>query len=256
MCRLLGLRANGSVDLEFSLVASTPPSRNVRRKGWGVGWYQRGGPSLKKEPLPAHDSGMSDHPAMDVDSELAIAHVRYVSSRDLKHEHCQPFCFGNWLFAHNGGLERKSLLQRLDKRHQESLQGETDSEVFFHWIHQNIEREGDVLSGLRASLSAVKDYTGLNFLLSDGQTLYAFRDAAKRHEYYSLFFLARDPLDGQPERFTSKELGLRIQSNSLRREKSVLICSEQLTSESWNPIELGHLFIVPESLVPTTVKIR
>src|SRR3954451_17348713 len=123
-------------------------------------------------------------------------------------------------------------------------------------VQQNIEREGNVPAALRASLPAVRDFTGLNFLLSDGKTLYAFRDASKRHEYYSLYFLVRDPLDGQLERFESTEVGTLLHSKSLRGEKAVLVCSERLTSEDWKPLELGHLLTIPESLIPVSDQIR
>jgi glutamine amidotransferase len=253
------MRANRGGDLEFSLVTGATPFRGLGQKhphGWGVGWYDRATPSVKKEPLPAHESRAVTKAATEVDSEIVIAHVRYATCGDLKPENCHPFCFGNWLFAHNGGLHRGSLLEQLDDGHRASLQGETDSEVLFHWLLQNIEREGNVLAGLRTSLSTLQDVTGLNFLLSDGKTLYAFRDAAERHNYYSLYFLARDPLDSQLERFQSTEVGTLLHGKALRGEKAVLVCSERLTSEDWKPLEMGHLLIVPESLVPTSVKVR
>jgi glutamine amidotransferase len=247
------------VDVEFSLVSGTTPFRSFGQKhpsGWGVGWYHGGRPTAKKEPLPAHESQVMAQAAAHVDSEIVVAHVRYATCGALTRENCHPFSYGKWLFAHNGGLDRRSLVKRLDDRHRAALEGETDSEVFFHWILQNIEREADVPAGLQASLPAVQGYTGLNFLLSDGKTLYAFRDASERHNYYSLYALARNPLDGQLEQFRSTEVGALLLSKALRGEKAFLVCSERLTSEDWKPLELGHLLIVPESLVPTTVKVR
>lgn len=259
MCRLFGLRANRGVDVDFSLVSGTKAFRDFGRKhpsGWGIGWYRGTTPEVVKDPVPAHESEVLAHAATNVDSEIVVSHVRYATCGDLKRENCHPFCFNRWLFAHNGGLDRASLWERLNEEHRDAVHGETDSEVFFHWLLQNIEREGDVPAGLRASLSALREFTGLNFLLTDGKTLYAFRDALKRHDYYSLYFLVRDPLDGQLERFESTEVGTLLHSKSLRREKAVLVCSEKLTSEDWKPIELGRLLIVSESLATTSVNVR
>lgn len=218
MCRLFGLLANQPVDVEFALVSSAKPFQSFGQKhpsGWGMGWYQDDTPSITKEPLPAHESDAIVRAATDVYSNLTIAHVRFATCGELTRENCHPFGFGKWLFAHNGGLNRNTLLERLDERHIAALEGQTDSEVFFHWILQNIERAGEVPAGLRASLSAVQDYSGLNFLLTDGQSLYAYRDASKRHDYYSLFALKRDPIDGQLERFKSIEVGTLLHSKSL-----------------------------------------
>jgi glutamine amidotransferase len=259
MCRLFGLRANRPVDVGFSLVSGPTPFRQFgekHRSGWGIGSYHDNLPQVCKEPLPGHDSEALARSATVVSSTIILAHVRSATSGGPKRENCHPFSSGKWLFAHNGGLDRPSLLERLEDSRRAVLQGETDSEVFFHWILQNVEHERDVVPGLRVALTAARAFTGLNFLLSDGSTLFAYREASKNLNYYSLFFLCRNPLDQLFERFESSEVGALLQSKTLRGEKTVLVCSEKLTGEDWRPIEPGHLLIVPETLAPEMVKVR
>ncbi len=80
-----------------------------------------------------------------------------------------------------------------------------DSEILFHWIMSNIiNNDGDVLSGIHDALTATIDdgeidleyefrnpvatlHNVVNFILTDGETLYAFRNALNSwsHHYLS-----------------------------------------------------------------------
>ena len=96
-----------------------------------------------------------------------------------------------------------------------------------------------------------KDYTGLNFLLSDGTTLYTFSYSSTSRKYYTLYKLRRDPSDSGPVEYQSKETMALLRSKSLRGEKAVLVCSERLTEEEWAAIKFGHVLIVKENLQMT-----
>ena len=68
-------------------------------------------------------------------------------------------------------------MESLVPRYRDQLWGETDSEAYFALLLQHIETAADVVSGLQRALrevTTVGDYTGLNFLLSDGAEIYAF----------------------------------------------------------------------------------
>lgn len=263
MCRLLGIRANGAVDLQFSLVGAPRSFSALSEEnphGWGMGWYEHGEPHLYKEPSPAADSEAFHNQAVYQESDLFICHVRFASVGAVSRENSHPFRFGNWLFAHNGSLSREPLLEALEERYQAHIEGQTDSEVYFYWLLQHIDQEKDVVRGIQAALLGVRDcsYSGLNFLLSDGETLYAYRDAAFNWKYYSLYFLERNPREHGPERFSSRETAALIQSKALRGEKAVLVCSEKLTDEDeeWREIPLGSLLIVSPGLEMNLVDLR
>jgi glutamine amidotransferase len=259
MCRLFGLRANKPVDVEFSLATGPLTMRKLGAKhpnGWGIGWYERNSPAVKKEPIAAATSPDLPHIATEVRSHLVITHVRKATCGDVTEANCHPFKYRNWLFAHNGSVDRDALLGKLDSTHRSAIQGQTDSEVFFHWILQNVELTRSVPEGLRTALKEMAGFTGLNLILTDGANLYAYRNAAKSPGYYSLFYLRRDPKPDSFEEFHSAEVQALLRSKALRGEKAVLVCSERLTNEAWQEIPLGSLLVVAENLSANLVEVK
>ena len=176
----------------------------------------------------------------------------------MSYRNCHPFQHGDWLFAHNGRIEPiDSLRAKLSDHYRRAVLGETDSEVFFYWILQNIDRcEGDAVAGIRVAVLGLEEYTGLNFLLSDGERLLAYREAKSEEDYYSLYYLVRGPGTPGPEEMRSKEVGSLIHSRKLREEKAVLVSSERLTGEEWHAIELGYLLVVGAQVEPRLIAIQ
>lgn len=254
MCRLFGLRANKEVDIEFSFHLSSTSFKSLGEKnpdGWGVGWYKNGKPQVEKEPISAADSTKVQRINKSMMSDVFISHVRKATNGDATEENCHPFLSGQWLFAHNGSIDRSTLLDKLEASYRQALKGCTDSEVYFQWILQNIDIEGSVESGIKTSLKAVRklSHTGLNFILTDGQTLYCYRESSKNQSYYTLYYLERDPNNYGPATFRSEELGTILHSKALNGEKAVLVCSEELTEEeNWKLIPLKNLLIIPSDL--------
>ena len=119
----------------------------------------------------------------------------------------------------------------------------------------------DILEGIKETISFIKDNKGinttsLNFLLTNGEKIYALRMAFKREANYSLFYLNRDPEKLNELNYTSKETKLLIRSKSLSSEKAIIICSEQLTSdEEWILIPNGSVVIVDNNLEISEEKI-
>jgi predicted glutamine amidotransferase len=237
MCRLFGVRADHPIDLRDSLTAGPRPFHQLGEKhphGWGIGWYHRGRAHARHEALSAANSTDFTTVAARVRTCLALAHVRRATCGAVTAQNCHPFRCDNWLFAHNGSLDRESLLARLNERYRATIRGQTDSEVFFHWLLQNIEQTGSVAQGLRQAIAVVGRYTALNFVLTDGKTLYAYRDAAEQPAYYSLFYLQRMTASG----------------------KALLVCSERLTDEVWEEIPLGSLLAISSTISPELLVVR
>jgi glutamine amidotransferase len=261
MCRLLGLIANKPVDFKFSLKEGPKTLADMSEQnphGWGLGWYQPDGlPKVAKEPRKARDNEQFCRTAAEGFSHIFIAHVRFASVGGVSVENCHPFQSDKWLFAHNGTIRRadcESLRRRLNPNRQDAIRGQTDSEVFFHWLLQNIESSDSVVEGLRKAIHTISDYSALNFLLSDGDVLYAYRDAKQKGDY-TLYWVARPP--EQAGAFVAEsKLKTMLESKALRGERAVLVCSEMLTEEPWNEIPTGHLLVVDKSLSPKYSKVR
>jgi glutamine amidotransferase len=250
MCRLLGVFANKLVDFIFSLDRFQIFSE-LNPDGWGVGWYEGDLPKFHKEKIPASDErSMLPKLSQKKRSQLFIAHVRRSTGTVPAKVNSHPFCHDNWLFAHNGSVQRAHLLSSLEKEYSMAIKGETDSEVFFYYIMQQISKLDNVVKGVREAVNAAKEksYSGLNFLLSNGQQLFAFRGFAHSPHYYTLYWLKRDPSEPGPFEFLSKETKLLLRSKSLKSERAALVCSEKLTQESWSEIKSDTLLEIRKDL--------
>lgn len=257
MCRLLGINANKPVDLEFSLEKFKKFS-NYNPDGWGLGWYENDQSKVYKQGISASDVH-SKFPDLSkrVRSKIIIVHVRKGTGASPSEFNSHPFKHNNWLFAHNGSVDRDYLISLLKTEYKEHLKGETDSEAYFYFILQNIKEKGSVKEGITQAIGQAKkrEYSGLNFLLSDGISLYAFRYSNRRKHYYSLYNLERDPSKSGSLEFVSQETQAVLRSKSLKNEKASLVCSEKLTEEEWEDIETGKLLKIHSDLSKEEEKI-
>lgn len=253
MCRLFAVIANEEVGIDFSFNLADTPFKSLSKKnpdGWGIGYYHDGKAQVEKQglddvgSLENYDFSKVHH----VKSRIIISHVRKATCGDKSSVNAHPFRFKNWIFAHNGGIDKKCSSGYLERYYKEGIKGETDSEVFFLLLVQEIERLENPVEGIKNALRIVYDcgeYTGLNFILSDGYNIYAYRDAARCESYYSLYFLNRDP--SHPFEYLSEDTRQMLLSK-LPGEKAVLICSEKLTKEKWEEIPLKTLLVVNSDL--------
>lgn len=253
MCRLFGLRANRPVDLEFSLVGATKNFASLGRRnpdGFGIGRYHQ------KQPITYKSTDQADEcsalPGISrYLSKVWIAHVRHATAGGLDVKNCHPFRQESWLFAHNGSIDGvDAVLEMLDESRRSVIEGETDSEVYFQWVLQNIDTAGDIIDGIGSALKMVRNvsHSGLNFLLTDGHSLYAYRESAGHEDYYSLYYLCRDPSKPGPTEYRSPEVGTLMRSKALNCERAVLVCSEALSDEDWQLIPRRQLLVVAPDL--------
>lgn len=253
MCRLLGVIANKPVDLEFSLLRADKPFRNfaeINPDGWGIGWYENNLPKVFKRGFSALRDSQFTGLSKEVKSKIIIVHVRKSTGTPSSKLNSHPFQYKNWIFAHNGWVSRDFLYGLLKDRYKKEIKGETDSEVYFYWILQCIEDYNNVSEGIKRAVEKVitKTHGGLNFLLSDGAQLYAFRYSDNSRGYYSLYLLRRISFYDELFQVISDETGALLKSKSIRGERAVLVCSEQLTEEKWEEIEVGSLVIIGQDL--------
>ena len=234
MCRMFGIAAEAPRRLAPWMIETEPTMRSLaladnsgkpNADGWGIGWYddRQGEPRVVKEPCPAGDSPLFVETAQSVSACVALAHVRRSSGTLRASANTHPFAAGRWLFCHNGHCSRERVVKYLVPRYRDQLQGETDSEAYFALLLQHIEAAADVVSGLQGAVrevTAVRDYTGLNFLLSDGTEIYAF--------HYSV----------DPERH-----GMVLQHGAGQE----LVASEPVGAGAWEAVPNGALAVLAPS---------
>jgi len=263
LCRLFGLIANKPVGVEFSFLKADTPFKSLGHKnpdGWGFGYYESGVPKIFKETVSMDKSPKPEELAKQCKSSIIISHVRQKTKGEPKLTNTHPFAYGKWLFAHNGSVSGIDYLkEKISAAYKKHIHGETDSEALFIWLIQNIEQKG-ILDGLETGLKFIEDNfdkaTSLNFLLTDGSKLYALRKAYIKQEYYSLYYLVRDPEHKPIYEYKSAETRQLIHSKLLNEEKAVIICSEKLTEdENWHLIDNNTLLTIDGDLKISKIKI-
>src|SRR3954447_17246600 len=216
MCRVLGCVAAEPVSLQHELLEAPNPivrQSEVHDSGWGLAVYRRAedeSPTCTRFAEAAF-SGEELAVASDQRGRLFNVHVRRATIGGLAPENTHPFCLGNYSFSHNGTIIDYAKLLGPGVRRP---QGTTDSEYFFNHIICHFDEERAIES-LRDAVTTVIDrtaFSGLNFLFSDGERLYAYRLGV-----FELHWSARP---GQ-----------------------LLVSSERLTGEPWHDVRQDVLLV-------------
>ncbi len=232
MCRMLAISSEpADPELSQEYVSSLFRMAREHPHGWGLVHYENGAPVLVKMPVRADRSMDARKAAAEARSAMVMGHIRNASIGGHTLENTHPFVDGHWAFCHNGTIDVHAILrQRLKPERRKRLKGETDSEVLFQWILQNMEESGDVVQGLAEAVRSIVSIKGpstssLDFMLSDGSTLYANNLAFKRHHYFALHWTEM--------------------ADPNRDSRSVIICSEPIgCSGGWRRMENDTLAIV------------
>jgi predicted glutamine amidotransferase len=179
MCRILGCVAAEPVSLRHELLAADNPlirQSEEHDSGWGMAVYRRGEdeePTCVRFPNAAYsDDGFRD--STDLRGRIFNAHVRRATMGGLSDANTHPFCLGAYSFCHNGTILEYPKLLRPGVQ---PPRGDTDSEHFFNFLMRDLD-PGAVVESLRTAVVAVigfSSFSGLNFLFSDGERLYAYK---------------------------------------------------------------------------------
>ena len=194
--------------------------------GWGLAWLNGGAFRLEKEPVPAVESERFGSLCTDVESALVIGHVRkanFPAVRSLANTH--PFlhecCGATWAFAHNGLVPGAVERLRALAPHVCEAEGDTDSEHAFCLVLEALSgchagagsmQRAACVDTLASAAHTIAAFGKFNFLLSDGERLYAYC-------YDRLHVLER--AGGQ--------------------ERAVAIATQPLSGEPWRAFEPGEL---------------
>jgi glutamine amidotransferase len=174
-----------------------------------------------------------------------FAHLRQANSGCIKgvvdpHPFKRVIDGKTWLFGHNGVIPKETLMQLIGPEYLKENPPEVcsenppdtwiDSELYFIFLLKMIEENAnDVIGGIKAAVTQLNAFLaqekkGLNFFLTDGQTVWAYRNGMSLHYRYS-----------QAEGFT-------------------VIASDK-GSGSWSGVEDNELVVVFGNLAPQVTKI-
>ena len=246
MCRLLGYVADRPISVvdvlgedgfdRFTALTA------VHGDGWGMAWQT----DHAIQTMSAADSAAED-PAYD---ELArrplgragLVHLRWASEGlAVVPENTHPFVdngglAGSVAFAHNGHITPIDRLEGLlDPESRRRLGGTTDSERYFRFVLQSIEREQDVEAGVaRALRILVEEFptSSLNALILTSAQMIAVHinsaAAAPQRRLRALF----EREDDIPSRHTTEYFAMdyRVLPDAAH------VISSGLDEEGWTPV--------------------
>ncbi|VAW78849.1 hypothetical protein MNBD_GAMMA15-1321 [hydrothermal vent metagenome] len=160
--------------------------------GFGFAWYDRQDtPSVYVNPAPIWSDPNLPHLARTLESSLWIASVRSATSNNpVNHANTQPFVDSEFLFDHNGfidkfhGVVQQNIMDQLSPEVLATIRGNTDSEYLFAALRQLLVDNSDlpVETALAELMENIADWSDghrclLNLVISDGERLYAVRHA-------------------------------------------------------------------------------
>ncbi len=237
MCDLFGLIADRPVSIQFSMLGA-PRSFHARSTlnpdGWGIGYYDDGRAILRKEPVVANHSREFVQLANDARSDTFVAHIRYRTAGDISLTNTHPFEHANWMLAGKGGIGNLWHGHIRREVGPGVIHGETSGEHLLHWLYARAQGASAVQrpAVFAETLSKVcRDPGGMGFaafILSTPAEIYA----------WSFLAPGARPFDGN---------GPRRLAFTVRRS-CLIVATYPMTSECWEPIPLGHLFVADHRL--------
>lgn len=242
MCRLFGMLTSEPSSARFWLLGA---SESVLRQsykhpdGTGLAYYVDHRPTVEKCPIAAHQDREFASEARNAHSHLFVAHLRHATRGRVSLENTQPFVHDSLVFAHNGTIEDlENIPDSLGP-----FQGETDSERYFAVLRHHIGEAPNTLSGIRKGVDWTREnctYTSLNFLLADGESLYALR-LPREEELYVRHLEAEEGFRGL------SSYGSRTESR--HHSTAVLFASEEIdAAPSWRELKPGTLAVAHPDL--------
>lgn len=179
MCRLLGVMNNNPDRLGCFLYSKKDIYRadfEMKYDGYGMGYFNDYRALIFKKPLNRQRLEKSCFDiARDVKSDTLLVHIRLAETGLYKIENTHPFRFRNFIFAHIGSIYNFSKIDtkiyfKLPDFLMRNIQGETDSELFFHLILAELYRSGEldnpeikgesIINAIIRSIKIIEDIAG------------------------------------------------------------------------------------------------
>ncbi|HEX5371245.1 MAG TPA: class II glutamine amidotransferase [Aquabacterium sp.] len=241
MCQLLGMNCNVPTDIMFSFSGFSQRACE-HADGFGIAFFEERGVRCFVDAQPANQSPVADLiKAYPIHSKHVVAHIRKATEGHVALENCHPFTrelWGRyWVFAHNGDL--KNYHPRLHGAFRPV--GDTDSERAFCWLlqemaksHASLPSAQELTRTLRELVPQVAQHGTFNFLLSNGEALWA-------HGTTKLHYLVRQYPFAQA-RLQDADITMDFAQIAQRDDRVALIATEPLTSnEPWTAFQSGEL---------------
>lgn len=161
--------------------------------GFGIGWYGHGDvPALYKCVDPVWSDRNLRELSAQIHSRLMFAHIRAATGTPVQQTNCHPFRYGNWLWMHNGQINRfielkRELVLAIDPELYPLVEGSSDTEIFF-FLALTLGLPNDPPGGVARAVGLIEELARdrgieeamrMSVAVSDGRTVWAFRYATE-----------------------------------------------------------------------------
>ncbi|MBW8828891.1 MAG: class II glutamine amidotransferase [Burkholderiales bacterium] len=241
MCQLLGMNGNTPTDIVFSFTGFCTRAEE-HKDGFGIAFFEGSGVRLFVDAQSARTSPVADMVRRyPIRSDNIIAHIRKATQGRVALENTHPFqreLWGRyWVFAHNGDL--KHFSPRLHSSFKPV--GNTDSELAFCWLMQELSKAHasvpsipELTSTLRELVPQIASHGTFNFMLSNGEALWA-------HCSTKLCYLVRQhPF--REAKLQDDDISVDFAKLTTASDRVAVVVTEPLTrNEEWTYFNPGEL---------------
>jgi glutamine amidotransferase len=244
---------------------STMGAETTNGDGFGVGWYGVGQePGVFHSVEPAWNDRNLHDIAQHILSPLVFAHIRASTGTAIQQTNCHPFRYGQWLWMHNGAIRefhtnKRDLVLAVDPSLYPSIEGSTDTEVFFY-LALSLGLEDNPPNAVAEAIGLIEEVGrrhGVEYPMqgtvatSNGEKLWAFRYSSEG-DSRTLFYSTDVP--------KMRELYPDLEILGMVNDEARLIVSEPLRdlAGAWNVVPESSYLIVqpgPDELHPFTPKL-
>ncbi len=245
MCQLLGMNCNVPTDICFSFAGFSARGGQTDEHvdGWGIAFFEGVGCRMFLDVLPSNASPIAELVRQyPIKSKQIVAHIRKATRGIVSLENCHPFqreLWGRyWVFAHNGTLEGFEA----EAGDYYRAVGTTDSEAAFCSMLEALRRryptaeppKSEIYAALSETTAELRRFGTFNYLLSDGNALYA-------HCSTKLYYVLRQsPFPAA--HLIDCDLTVDFASVTTPNDKVAVIATLPLTdNEAWKAIEPNRL---------------
>ena len=259
-------RLPASLTLSFTGFSQRGGCTDHHADGWGIAFFEAQGaqPGRAARHFVDQESAATSAIAQmlrsyPIKSHNVVAHVRKATVGAVALENCHPFVrelWGRyWFFAHNGDL--KEFNPPLHGSFKPV--GSTDSEQAFCWLlqelnksHATVPEVGELTHTLAELVPRIAQHGTFNFLLSNGQALWA-------HASTHLTYVQRQHPFCKVQ-LTDDDVCVDLSELNGPEDRLVIVVTEPLTSnEAWVHMESGELLafvdgaVAARALCPATL---
>jgi predicted glutamine amidotransferase len=244
---------------------STMGATTMNGDGFGIGWYGVGAePGVFHSVEPAWNDRNLQDIAHHILSPMVFAHIRASTGTAVQQTNCHPFRHGQWLWMHNGAIRefhtvKRDLVLAIDPSLYPSIEGSTDSEVFF-FLALSLGLEDNPPNAVAEAVGLVEEIgrrhgvehpMQMTVATSNGVNLWAFRYSSEG-DSRTLFYSTDVP--------KMRELYPDLEILSIVSDESRLVVSEPLRdlAGAWNELPESSCLIVqpgPDALHPFTPRV-